>query len=47
MQLGRHTQAAAALRAALECPVNGAEREYLMKKLRSCAAAPLTRAALS
>lgn len=46
VKLGRHTQAAAALRAALECPVNGAEREYLTKKLRSCAAEPLARAAL-
>ena len=34
-------QAAAALERALECRVNGAEREYLTKKLRSCMPAPL------
>jgi len=45
-KLGRDAQAAAALERALECRVNGAEREYLTRKLRSCAAEPCTRAAL-
>lgn len=44
-KLGRDTQAAAALRAALACRVNGAEREYLTKKLRRCAREPLAHAA--
>ena len=37
VKLGRGAEAVVALRRALECPVNGAEREYLMKKLRACA----------
>jgi len=45
-KLGRDAQAAAALERALECPVNGAEREYLTEKLRSCAAERLVPAAL-
>ena len=45
-KLGREAEAAAALERALECPVNGAEREYLTNKLRSCAAERLMRAAL-
>jgi len=44
-KLGREAEAAAALGRALECPVNGAEREYLTKKLSSCAAERLMRAA--
>ena len=46
VKLGRGAQAATALKRALECPVNGAEREYLARRLRSCAAEHLTRAAL-
>jgi len=46
-KLGRSAEAGAALRTALECPVNGAEREYLTRKLRGCEVAPVTRAALA
>jgi RNA polymerase sigma-70 factor (ECF subfamily) len=45
-KLGREGEAAAALEGALGCPVNGAEREYLTNKLRSCAAERPMRAAL-
>jgi RNA polymerase sigma-70 factor (ECF subfamily) len=38
LKLGRAAQAGESLRRALECPVNGAEREYLTRKLRSCEA---------
>ena len=37
LKLGRHVEAGDALLRALECPQNGAEREYLLRKLRSCA----------
>lgn len=40
LKLGRNTEAAAALQRALACPVNGAEREYLTKRLRGSAPAP-------
>jgi len=46
-KLGRRAEAGAALRTALECPVNGAERDYLTRKLRGCELAPVTRAALA
>ncbi|HEY1873633.1 MAG TPA: sigma-70 family RNA polymerase sigma factor [Steroidobacteraceae bacterium] len=36
LKLGRQTEAGAALRQALECPLNGAERDYLVRKLRAC-----------
>jgi RNA polymerase sigma-70 factor (ECF subfamily) len=45
-KLGRSAEAAAALERALECPVNGAEREYLTNRLRGCTPAPTVRAAL-
>ena len=38
LRLERRAEAREALRQALECPVNGAERDYLVRKLRSCAA---------
>jgi RNA polymerase sigma-70 factor, ECF subfamily len=38
IKLCRPAEAAEALRSALRCPVNGAEREYLTKKLRACTA---------
>jgi RNA polymerase sigma-70 factor, ECF subfamily len=44
-KLGREAEAAAALERALECPVNGAEREYLTRNLRGSAAERLMRAA--
>jgi len=45
-KLGREAEAAAALERALECPVNGAEREYLTKKLGKRTAERPMRAAL-
>src|SRR5437773_3289352 len=36
LKLGRAAHAGDSLRRALECPVNGAEREYLTRKLRAC-----------
>jgi RNA polymerase sigma-70 factor, ECF subfamily len=36
LKLERHAEAGAALLQALECPVNGAERDYLARKLRAC-----------
>jgi RNA polymerase sigma-70 factor, ECF subfamily len=36
LRLERRTEAGEALTHALECPLNGAEREYLARKLRSC-----------
>jgi RNA polymerase sigma-70 factor (ECF subfamily) len=33
LKLGRRTEAADALRRALECPLNGAERDYLSRRL--------------
>jgi len=38
LRLERRTEAGEALRQALECSVNGAERDYLLRKLGSCAA---------
>ena len=38
VKLGRTAEAAVALRTALDCPLNGAEREYLTKKLQGCLA---------
>lgn len=45
-KLGRDAEAAAALRRALDCQVNGAEREYLTRKLRACEQARPARTAL-
>jgi RNA polymerase sigma-70 factor, ECF subfamily len=39
LKLERCSEASEALARALECPVNGAEREYLARRLRSCKAA--------
>jgi RNA polymerase sigma-70 factor (ECF subfamily) len=36
LRLGRRTEAGEALQRALECPLNGAERNYLRLKLRTC-----------
>lgn len=47
MKLGRPARAAAALKCALECPVNGAERAYLTKQLRACSAARRVLAAVN
>jgi RNA polymerase sigma-70 factor (ECF subfamily) len=44
-KLGRAAEAGTALKRALECPVNGAEREYLTRKLRACAGRGSARAA--
>jgi RNA polymerase sigma-70 factor (ECF subfamily) len=41
MKLERTAAAAAALKRALECPLNGAERSYLTKRLRACEAPAL------
>jgi RNA polymerase sigma-70 factor (ECF subfamily) len=37
LRLGRRAQAGYALTQALECPLNGAERAYLARRLRGCA----------
>lgn len=37
LRVGRAAEAAEALRAALGCPLNGAERDYLARKLARCA----------
>jgi RNA polymerase sigma-70 factor, ECF subfamily len=42
LKIRDEAQAAAALERALECRLNGAEREYLTSKLRSCRRAPTT-----
>jgi len=43
LKLGRAAHAGNSLRRALECPVNGAERAYLTRKLLACEApAPAT-----
>jgi RNA polymerase sigma-70 factor, ECF subfamily len=39
LKLERRSEASEALTHALECPLNGAEREYLTRRLRSCKAA--------
>jgi predicted RNA polymerase sigma factor len=36
LRLERYTQAAEALSQALGCRLNGAERDYLTRKLRDC-----------
>jgi RNA polymerase sigma-70 factor (ECF subfamily) len=38
LKLGRPAQARESLQRALECPVNGAERAYLTRKLHACEA---------
>jgi RNA polymerase sigma factor (sigma-70 family) len=43
VKLGRCAEAAEALRRALACPVNGAERGCLERRLRECAAPPARR----
>jgi RNA polymerase sigma-70 factor, ECF subfamily len=43
MKLARAGEAAAALKRALECPLNGAERSYLTKRLRACEAPTLVK----
>jgi len=37
LRLERRTEAGEALTQALRCPLNGAERDYLARKLRTCA----------
>jgi RNA polymerase sigma-70 factor (ECF subfamily) len=37
LRLERHAEAGDALAQALECPLNGREREYLVSRLRACA----------
>jgi len=40
LKLRRHGEAGAALLQALECPLNGAERDCLVRKLRACSTPP-------
>jgi RNA polymerase sigma-70 factor (ECF subfamily) len=43
LRVGRTAEAADALRTALACPLNGAERDYLARRLAGCATRPDTR----